>query len=105
VLAPDGTVRPAAAPQMLLGISDDARYTGESFELAPGDTLLCVTDGVTERRHGDRQFDDDDGLAAALSACTGLPAAGVAERLRRAVHDYDDTPPADDLALLVLQAL
>ena len=105
VLAPDGTVRPAAAPQMLLGISDDARYTGESLELAPGDTLLCVTDGVTERRHGDRQFDDDDGLAAALSACTGLPAAGVAERLRRAVHDYDDTPPADDLAQLVLQAL
>ncbi|SEN26444.1 Serine phosphatase RsbU, regulator of sigma subunit [Actinacidiphila rubida] len=105
VLAPDGTVRPAATPQMLLGISDDACYASESFGLAPGDTLLCVTDGVTERRHAGRQFDDDDGLAAALSACTGLGAAGVAERLRKAVHDFDETPPADDLALLVLQAL
>jgi len=105
LLAPDGTVRPAATPQMLLGISDDARYASESFVLAPGDTLLCVTDGVTERRHAGRQFDDDDGLAAVLRGCTGLPAAGVAETLRKAVHDFDETPPADDLALLVLQAL
>ncbi|WNI15446.1 SpoIIE family protein phosphatase [Actinacidiphila sp. ITFR-21] len=104
VLGPDGRVRPAATPQMLLGISDDARYDSESFLLAPGDTLLCVTDGVTERRRGRRQFDDDDGLAAALSGCVTLGAAGVAERIRRAVHDYDAAPPADDLALLVLQA-
>ncbi|WP_405785628.1 MULTISPECIES: SpoIIE family protein phosphatase [unclassified Streptomyces] len=104
VLRPDGTVRPAATPQLLLGISDDARYTGESFDLSPGDTLLCVTDGVTERRRGSRQFDDEDGLAAVLGGCTGLDAAGIAERVRQAVHDYDAAPPADDLALLVLQA-
>ncbi|MEW2518017.1 ATP-binding SpoIIE family protein phosphatase [Actinacidiphila alni] len=105
VLAPDGGVRPAAAPQMLLGIGDDTRYDSESFDLVPGDTLLCVTDGVTERRRGDRQFDDDDGLAAALGGCAGLDAAAVAERIRRAVHEYDDAPPADDLAMLVLQAV
>ena len=105
VLAPDGTVRPAAVPQMLLGISDHAGYTSESFDLAPGDTLLCVTDGVTERRRGRRQFDDDDGLAAALRGCTGLSAAGVAHRIRQAVHDYDTVPPDDDLALFVLQVV
>jgi serine phosphatase RsbU (regulator of sigma subunit)/anti-sigma regulatory factor (Ser/Thr protein kinase) len=104
VLTPDGTVRPAAAPQMLLGISDDVRYTSESVDLAPGHTLLCVTDGVTERRRGGRQFDDDDGLAAVLRGCTGLDAAGVADRIRQAVYDYDITPPEDDLALLVLRA-
>ncbi|MEV6010003.1 ATP-binding SpoIIE family protein phosphatase [Streptomyces sp. NPDC051976] len=104
ILGPDGRVRPAASPQMLLGIADDAQYASESFDLAPGDTLLCVTDGVTERRRGHRQFDDDDGLAVVLGGCTGLGAAGVAERIRRAVHDYDVAPPDDDLALLVLQA-
>jgi serine phosphatase RsbU (regulator of sigma subunit)/anti-sigma regulatory factor (Ser/Thr protein kinase) len=104
VLGPNGVVRPAATPQMLLGISDDAHYRSESFDLAPGDTLLCVTDGVTERRRGRRQFDDDDGLAVALRGCAGLSAAGVAERIRQAVHDYDTAPPDDDLALLVLQA-
>jgi serine phosphatase RsbU (regulator of sigma subunit)/anti-sigma regulatory factor (Ser/Thr protein kinase) len=104
VLGPDGRVRPAASPQMLLGIADDAQYASECFDLAPGDTLLCVTDGVTERRRGHRQFDDDDGLAAVLGGCAGLGAAAVAERIRRAVHEYDAAPPADDLALLVLQA-
>ncbi|MEE4544355.1 SpoIIE family protein phosphatase [Streptomyces sp. V4-01] len=104
LLAADGSVRPAADPQLLLGIADDARYTAQSFDLAPGEVLLCVTDGVTERRHGPRQFDDGDGLAAALRDCAGLDAAGVAERIRRAVHDFDAEPPADDLALLVLRA-
>ncbi|MFG1806143.1 SpoIIE family protein phosphatase [Streptomyces sp. NPDC049040] len=104
VLGRNGTVREAATPQILLGISDTTQYVSESFGLAPGDTLLCVTDGVTERRRGRRLFDDDDGLAAVLGGCTGLDAAGIAERVRHAVHAYDIAPPADDLAVLVLQA-
>jgi serine phosphatase RsbU (regulator of sigma subunit)/anti-sigma regulatory factor (Ser/Thr protein kinase) len=102
--AADGQVRAVAVPQILLGITDDAQYASESFDLGPGDTLLCVTDGVTERRNGNRQFDDDDGLTTALSACAGLGASAVAERIRRAVHEYDAAPPDDDLALLVLKA-
>nr|WP_275128454.1 ATP-binding SpoIIE family protein phosphatase [Streptomyces monomycini] len=104
VLGTDGAVRIAAAPQMLVGVVEDTSYESESFELAPGETLLCVTDGVTERRSGHRQFDDDDGLAHHLAACTGLGATAVAEHIRRAVHAFADTPPDDDLALLVLQA-
>ncbi|MCB5906778.1 SpoIIE family protein phosphatase [Streptomyces pinistramenti] len=104
VLGTDGTVRVAAAPQMLLGVVGDATYESESFDLAPGETLLCVTDGVTERRSGRNQFDDDDGLATALAACAGLDASAIAERIRRAVHGFSPTPPDDDLALLVLQA-
>ncbi|MFD7705872.1 SpoIIE family protein phosphatase [Streptomyces sp. NPDC059786] len=104
VLEPDGSVREVAAPQTLLGVIEDARYTAETFELHAGDTLLCVTDGVTERRNGSRQFDDDDGLATALSGCTGLNAQLVAERIRRLVHEFGPNAPEDDLALLVLQA-
>ncbi|MFI2235284.1 SpoIIE family protein phosphatase [Streptomyces chrestomyceticus] len=104
VLGTDGAVRIAAAPQMLVGVVEDTSYEAESFELAPGETLLCVTDGVTERRSGHRQFDDDDGLAHHFAACTGLGATAVAEHIRRAVHAFADTPPDDDLALLVLQA-
>ncbi|MGW7055717.1 SpoIIE family protein phosphatase [Streptomyces sp. NPDC054887] len=104
VLRPDGSVRPAAASQVLLGVVDDVTYDSETFVLAPGDTLLCVTDGVTERRSGRRMFDDADGLAAALGRCVGLSAQGVAERIMREVHDFSSTPPDDDVALLVLQA-
>ncbi|WP_420803129.1 SpoIIE family protein phosphatase [Streptomyces spiramyceticus] len=105
VLRPDGSVQPAAASQMLLGVVEDVTYESQSFVLRTGDTLLCVTDGVTERRSGRRMFDDADGLASALGRCVGLSAQGVAERIMREVHDFSPVPPDDDVALLVLQAL
>ncbi|MFF8397096.1 SpoIIE family protein phosphatase [Streptomyces sp. NPDC016172] len=104
LLGAGGEVHTAAQPQTLLGVVEDATYTSETFELRSGDTLLCVTDGVTERRSGSRQFDDGDGLAAALAGCAGLDAELIAERINRLVHEFGARPPTDDLALLVLQA-
>ncbi|MEU5026461.1 SpoIIE family protein phosphatase [Streptomyces milbemycinicus] len=104
VLRPDGSVRTVAEPQILLGVVDDVAYQSETFELAPGETLVCVTDGVTEHRSGARQFDDGDGLASLLGDCVGLDAGDVAERIRQAVHAFAVEPPDDDLAMLVLRA-
>ncbi|MFF7048530.1 SpoIIE family protein phosphatase [Streptomyces griseorubiginosus] len=104
LLGSRGRVRTVARPQTLLGVVEDETYTSETFELRPGDSLLCVTDGVTERRSGSRQFDDEDGLAEALAGCAGLDAELIAERIRRLVHEFGARPPEDDLALLVLQA-
>ncbi|MFJ9684799.1 SpoIIE family protein phosphatase [Streptomyces bacillaris] len=104
LLRPDGSVRPAAEPQVLLGVVEDVAYESQVFDLAPGDSLLCVTDGVTERRSGPLMFDDGDGLAQVLAGCAGLPAEATAERIRRAVHEFAEQPPDDDVALLVLHA-
>ncbi|MCX5396961.1 SpoIIE family protein phosphatase [Streptomyces sp. NBC_00102] len=104
LLSPDGTVRPVAEPQVLLGVVEDVAYESQTFDLEPGDSLLCVTDGVTERRSGSALFDDGDGLARALAPCAGQSAREVAECIRRAVHGFSDTPPDDDVALLVLRA-
>lgn len=104
LLRPDGSVHPAAEPQVLLGVVEDVAYESQTFDLEPGDTLLCVTDGVTERRSGPLMFDDGDGLARVLAGCAGLPADATAERIRRAVHEFAEQPPDDDVALLVLHA-
>nr|WP_306321777.1 MULTISPECIES: ATP-binding SpoIIE family protein phosphatase [unclassified Streptomyces] len=104
LMRPGGEVVAAATPQVLLGVVDDPDYTSETFMMRTGDTLLGVTDGVTERRRGPLQFDDGDGLALALAGCAGLTAPLLAERIRRLVHAFADSPPDDDLALLVLQA-
>ncbi|MEU8976024.1 SpoIIE family protein phosphatase [Streptomyces monashensis] len=104
-LTTDGSVVPAASPQILLGIDQDHRFHADTFALAPGETLLCVTDGVTERRCGKRQLDDDDGLADILHDCLGLGAQAVAERVRQATHDFSTEPMEDDVAILVLEAV
>jgi serine phosphatase RsbU (regulator of sigma subunit) len=104
LLRANGEVQPVATSQLLLGIDGDARFYTETFELLPEELLLCVTDGVTERRDGDRLLDDDDGLTAILSGCSGLSAHAVAERIRQAVESFATEPSHDDVALLVLRA-
>ncbi|MFF1359133.1 SpoIIE family protein phosphatase [Streptomyces sp. NPDC058297] len=100
----DGRVEPACEPRMLLGIDEGAEFRASSFYLAPGETLLCVTDGVTERRRGNWQLDDEDGLADVLRQGMGLGAKALAEHVRRAAHDFGTGPVEDDLSVLVLQA-
>ncbi len=103
-LSVGGSVAPPIDPQLLLGVDETTRFKADTFDLAPGETLLCVTDGVTERRSGKRQLDDEDGLSDVLRECVGLGAMAVAERVRRAVHDFDAKPVEDDVAVLVLHA-
>ena len=97
---------PAVPPQPLLGVLDDLKFEVHDVHLRPGDLVLCVTDGVTERRDEDgRQFDDEDGLANLLSGCAGLSAGAVAARIQRAVSEYGVGPTTDDMAVLVLRAM
>ncbi|MFI5807962.1 SpoIIE family protein phosphatase [Streptomyces sp. NPDC051561] len=101
-LRQDGTVTPAAEPQPLLGVMDDLELYEETITLDPGDVLLCVTDGITERREGTRML-GDDGLAEVLSGCTGLTAGAVAARVLRAVERFAAEPASDDMAILVMR--
>jgi serine phosphatase RsbU (regulator of sigma subunit) len=103
-LRADGSVETVGNPQSLLGVFPEAEFVADRVHLDPGDVLLAVTDGVTERRSGTRLLDDDGGLAALLAECVGLSARAVAERIRRAVQDFAPEPSADDLAILVLRA-
>ncbi|MEV4944638.1 SpoIIE family protein phosphatase [Streptomyces sp. NPDC053755] len=101
-LRQDGTVLPAAEPQPLLGVIDDLELYEQTITLDPGDVLLCVTDGVTERREGTRML-GDDGLAEVLKSCTGLTAGAVAARILRAVERFAQEPASDDMAILAMR--
>ncbi len=98
--APD----PAAAPQPVLGVIDGLTFAAQQIRLGPGDLLLCVTDGVTRRRDGDRLLDDDDGLARLLAGCAGLTAEVVASKVHEEVRGFGGRPAADGMAVLVLRA-
>ncbi|MCP2340939.1 SpoIIE family protein phosphatase [Actinomadura rupiterrae] len=104
VLDPDGSVREVGTAQPLLGVFDGVDFHADDVELHRGQVLLCVTDGVTERRHGGRLLGDDGGLERLLAGCTGLSAGAVAARIQRAVRDFGPEPSNDDVALIVLRA-
>ncbi|MGW7367601.1 SpoIIE family protein phosphatase [Streptomyces sp. NPDC054841] len=101
-LRQDGSVEPAAEPQPLLGVMEDLELYEQTVTLDPGDVLLCVTDGVTERREGTRML-GDDGLIDVLTTCTGLTAGAVAARILRAVERFAAEPASDDMAILAMR--
>jgi GAF domain-containing protein/anti-sigma regulatory factor (Ser/Thr protein kinase) len=95
---------PAAAPQPVLGVIEGFSFTAQPVTLRAADLLLCVTDGVTRRRDGNRQLDDDDGLARLLAGCAGLTADVVAVKVHEEVHGFGGHPPMDGMAVLALRA-
>lgn len=105
VLRSAGGVDSVAEPQPLLGVLDGVTFEQSVVRLHPRDVLLCVTDGVTERRAGDHLLGDGDGLRDLLGECSGLNAGSVVARIQRAVRAFGSGPPTDDMALLVFRAL
>jgi sigma-B regulation protein RsbU (phosphoserine phosphatase) len=87
-----------------VGLIAAVQLTATRHRLAPGDTLLVYTDGVTERRRGREQFGPERLLAAAAAAA-GQPAAQVVEAVRAAVERFSGDPRDDDIALLAVRAL
>jgi len=95
---------PVGVAQPVLGVIDGLNFTAQPAGLDAGDLLLCVTDGVTRRRDGDRLLDDDDGLARLLAGCAGLTAEVVASKVHEEVRGFGGRPAADGIAVLVLRA-
>jgi len=104
VIRSGGKVEQIGSPQQLLGVLDDLALEAEAVDLGVGDTLVAVTDGVTERRDGQRML-GEEGLADVLETCRGMSAGLIAARLQRAVEEFAAQPPRDDMAVLVLRAV
>jgi serine phosphatase RsbU (regulator of sigma subunit)/anti-sigma regulatory factor (Ser/Thr protein kinase) len=101
----DGRVNSPIEPQPLLGVfEEDVGFHAKQIDLDPGQLLLCVTDGVTERREGNHMLGDGHGLEQLLSSFTGLSAGAVAAGVQRAVRDFGSAPSNDDVAIIVLRA-
>jgi sigma-B regulation protein RsbU (phosphoserine phosphatase) len=101
LLRADGSGEIVPCPGTLLGVEPDARSEDREVELAPGDTLVLYTDGVTEARR-DRPLTPED-LAAALRASAPDGAAAVArEVVRLAEAGAAGGPLRDDLAVVVV---
>jgi PAS domain S-box-containing protein len=89
------------APGLLLGMSAHAHWEETIVELAPGDSVLFYTDGVTDTPSATERFGEE----RLLDAVSGAPVdpAAMIERVQSAVRAFQVGDVVDDRAMLALQ--
>jgi serine phosphatase RsbU (regulator of sigma subunit) len=101
-----GGVEPVDIGGMLVGAVPDARFGLRTVDLAPGESCVLYSDGVTEAHGGvdGRQPFGEERLAELLQGCDVLPAPGIAERVVQHATAWLGDGHHDDIAVLVVQA-
>src|SRR5262249_1934175 len=82
---------------------DDVILTDTVVHLAPGEAMVCYTDGLTDRRSGRRAF-GEEGVVAAVLHGRSDSAVEMAQRVEADAVAFVDAEPTDDRAVLVLKA-
>ncbi|MGW2388920.1 SpoIIE family protein phosphatase [Streptomyces lydicamycinicus] len=106
VLRADGTIEQITQSGLLLGVAPAFDGCVCRVDLFPGDSLVLVTDGITEARSAAGEFFDEQRLAAALHPrpTTSAGAAGLIESVNAAVTAFAGPSTPDDQAALILTA-
>ena len=94
----NGSTEVVGAPGTLLGVLPTVDVADATIELAPGETLVLITDGVHDSGRPRRL--QQEGLEEVLRACGGMTAEAIVERVHAAVA----TAQRDDIAIVVLTA-
>lgn len=104
--AADGRAEPLACNgDLALAVLPDCNYTERSTRLAPGDTLLLYTDGVTEAFSATGEAYGDVRLQQWLTSVAPCDdAAALVQALVSDVERFvDGAEPSDDLTCLILR--
>ena len=101
----DGRVEVLGRPGTLLGPVADPCLHDDRFELAPGESLMLYTDGVTEARpgRGTEEFGEHRLRALFASADGGGDAAALADAVDAAVLEHGGGRVMDDVAIVVVR--
>ncbi|WP_345444333.1 PP2C family protein-serine/threonine phosphatase [Actinoallomurus vinaceus] len=107
VVRSDGGIEKAATHGDLIGAFSGVEATTAQVELAPGETCVLYTDGITEARGGplgEAVFFGDQRLMDTLSECAGMPAEAIVERLQMLVAQWAGNREQDDMAIVAITA-
>jgi serine phosphatase RsbU (regulator of sigma subunit) len=87
-----------------VGINERARYQMGERRLAPGETVVMYTDGVTEAADRNGDLYSDQRFRELLNATDVSSAPQTVDVIQRDVRGFvQGAPPSDDLTLLVLR--
>ena len=102
--AATGEIRELRGTGLVLGVMAGLDYAaGEPFVLAPGDSLLAFTDGVTEARRADGEMLGDERLQALFAKHAGESPTAILSAVRAGVLEWTGgAANDDDLTLLAV---
>lgn len=87
-----------------LGWFEDLPLKTVSYQLAPGDVLICYTDGLTEAENIEHKPYGDDRLVQVVRTFADRPAAEILKAITDSVLAFmGDAPPFDDTTLVVVK--
>ncbi|AGL20483.1 putative regulatory protein [Actinoplanes sp. N902-109] len=103
VLRRERPARPGRGGGVPLGVVADPVIGRSRLHLAPGDTLLMFTDGLSESRDGDGVMFEEQALWAALDKLRDAPVDELVHELSRTSAAFGGGG-SDDIAVLAIRA-
>lgn len=106
IVRTDGRVEEADTNGTLVGVLPEIETRTATVGLAPGETCLMFTDGITEAKGGPLGNDmfGERRLRNALSECVGMPAEAVVERIQMLAAQWIGQGRHDDMAVVAITA-
>ncbi|WP_435882798.1 PP2C family protein-serine/threonine phosphatase [Streptomyces xanthochromogenes] len=106
IVRADGTVDVADTRGNLVGVLPDVHARTATVTLAPGESCVLFTDGITEAKGGplgDSQFGEER-LKRALAGCAGMPAEAIVEHVQMLASQWLGGRRHDDMAVVAISA-
>jgi len=105
VVSKDG-VEAMSSTDIVVGILPNAQYRNQSLTLAPGDSLVLFTDGVTEAENVAEEQLGLDPVCEMLRTMHGSEADAILETIDTHVHEFmGEVPAGDDVTMLAMTRL
>lgn len=99
--AATGQVQALDVPGIVIGAFSEIELEERQIDMAPGDSLLFYTDGVTEAMDDHRREFGDERLRAIAAAQTNASAEELVETVVSAARAHSgDAPQSDDMTLI-----
>ena len=88
ILRADGQIEQVGSGGFPVGLVDTARYSEFTIQLGPGDSMLILSDGVTECPNADGDLLGEDGLEQMIKGLHGMQGRALLEGLVWRLSEY-----------------
>ena len=104
-VARTGNVQRLDATSMVVGLFNDWQCEVAEVRLAPGDTLVLYTDGITEARSAEGEEFGESRLIDTLCSYSHLPVGPLLQAVVGAVQQFSAGEQQDDITMVIARSL